>query len=176
MIGRMAASKEIGRMAGLEYFSTLTDPAMNELVKALCQSANEIVAAIVVNEILSQRRDRPTPADIYSAVSIHNQKQRELQEPQKTAPVYRCAQCQDSGMYGGILAGPEAGPWKCCSCPAGGNPNLFDAIKEANAAREKILQSSFSIQRKFSTQRKIEHTTSQSALEALGYTPREVPQ
>lgn len=173
MIGKLTAAREIRRMAGLEYFSTLTDEAMNELVKALCQSANEIVAVAIVNEILSERRDRPTPADIYSAVSIHNDKQRAAMEPESKQPVYRCQQCQDTGLYGGTLEGPGASEWKACTCAAGNNPRLFDQIKEANAAREKILQSHFLIQRKFATQRKTEHQTSQGALEAFGYTPRE---
>lgn len=141
MIGKMIAAREIDRMSGLEYFSTLKPSALDELVKALTYAANEVVAVGIVNEILTERRDRPTPADIYAAVSSHNETQRAAAEPEMNRPVYRCERCQDSGLCGGNLGGPEAGEWKACSCPAGNNPKLYDAITEANQARKKILRS-----------------------------------
>ncbi len=164
MIGKLIAAREIDRMAGLEYFRLLSAASVNELVKALTYASNEMVAIVVVNEIIAERRDRPTPADIYAAVRIQNEQHRSVMEVPLTRPVYRCKQCQDSGLWGGILAGPDAGEWKSCTCAAGNDPNLYDAIKEANAARNKILASQAQVQRKFGTKRAALPETESSGL------------
>ncbi len=54
--------------------------------------------------------------------------------------------CDGTGIVGGELGGPNAGPWKSCSCPAGDNPRLFERIREANSARDKILARSLETQ------------------------------
>ncbi len=73
-LGRKFVAKQIGRLAGTEYFGALTEEAVIELQRALSTSPNEIIAAAVINEWLETHSDRPTPADLYRLIRAREPK------------------------------------------------------------------------------------------------------
>lgn len=72
MIDRRFALAQIGRMSGLDYFSTLKPEAVDELVTALTHADSEIIAVAAVNEWMQRSGIRPTPFDIRSVLARHN--------------------------------------------------------------------------------------------------------
>jgi hypothetical protein len=86
MISEKAAYKEIRRFAGTDFFRTIDDDGMKELVAALREADSEALATVVVNEFVRTSKVRPTPADITKLIARHR------------PAVVNCARCGDTGM------------------------------------------------------------------------------
>ncbi len=71
MLDRRVIQREIGRLAGTEYFGTLNEAAIRELHRALASAPSEVIAVAVINEWLQGRSMRPTPSDLYQAIREH---------------------------------------------------------------------------------------------------------
>ncbi len=100
-ISRSFASLQISRLAGLDYFQMLPQPAIDQLVLALCRADTDIIAVAVVNEWLESSATRPTPFDIRKLVSRHN------------GHAANCSACCDVGLL------VVNWTFTKCSCPAG---------------------------------------------------------
>ncbi len=100
-VSRSYASLQVSRLAGLDYFQMLPQPAIDALVLALCRADSDIIATAVVNEWLETSPTRPTPFDIGKLVARHN------------GHSAKCTACCDTGLVRGKAL------FERCSCPAG---------------------------------------------------------
>jgi hypothetical protein len=71
MISKSIASGELKRLSGLDYFRTLDESAIDELVAALTFADSELIAVAVVNEWSESQRANPTPADFRRLLFKH---------------------------------------------------------------------------------------------------------
>lgn len=148
MITKQFAKKQVSRFwdAALHFLPQRPD----ELIRALLDAPSEANAEAVVNAIIEESSQCPTPAELRGAIRARREDVGYWSPP--PTPNYECKRCQDTGVYGGELFGKYAGPWKWCSCPSGealrniegdeiaAGKRTLDAIAEGNQAREKLIR------------------------------------
>jgi hypothetical protein len=93
MISHEYATSQIQRLSGLDYFPRTTE-AVNELVAALKEAADEIQAYAAITEFTQSESQCPKPADI--ARVLHSLKSR--QEKASWLEGKRCPHCSGSGF------------------------------------------------------------------------------
>src|SRR5580658_1103410 len=139
MIGRLRAAQEVHRLRVTNYFATLDEDAVGELARMLTFADTETIVVAVVNQWLEEQTERPTPADLRRLVAEHNIARQQNAEPLVTT--YKCVKCQESGICGGDMSGPDTRPWEWCDCPESWpirskSPLL---VEEANKVRTRLL-------------------------------------
>jgi hypothetical protein len=131
MIDITLARRLVQNLSGLSFFPRVEE-GEQQLVLALRNAHSEIIAAKVITDWIAERRECPTPADLYRL--LNDEKERAL-------PPLECAQCHGNGLYGGHMNGVY-GRWKWCTCEAGerllrAEPDAVDRMNEANERVQK---------------------------------------
>lgn len=116
MTGMKFALEQVRRLKVTNFFATVDKDGLGELAKMLSYAQTEIIAVAVIDHWLEEQTERPTPADLRRLVALHNEA-RGGDPEHEPVPVYKCADCEDTGTRGGDF-GPEAKPYSLCDCAA----------------------------------------------------------
>src|ERR1700678_11476 len=114
MISPTEAAAQLERLSGLDFYPRAKDQdaAVKELRLAAQSAETAGILRQVVDDWVSTQRECPKPADLRRLIWERNESTNSAtpEKPEK----WDCMRCHDSGLYGGILAGRYAGPWKWC--------------------------------------------------------------
>jgi hypothetical protein len=136
MIEEKFGLEQIERLKILDWYPN-TPSGENDLLFALMASATDSIAVAAVNNWVGYSKECPKPAELRKFIWDENEK---IKPPAPAPSRNHCKQCNGTGVRGGHIGTKHDAEWSECFCPLGSLDETAEKVRQANAARERILR------------------------------------